>query len=70
MGPDIKLIDGEILQAVVSVHLTWLGKREQEGFPGRAEYNDMFEWLQNEVISDTREWMSEEDLEDIIKENA
>ncbi len=62
-----KVINGEISRLVVSVHLTWIGKREQEGFPGRTEYNDMFEWLKNEVIPDTLKWMSEEDLEDIFE---
>jgi hypothetical protein len=65
-----KVVNGDIKNTVVSVHLTWSGKREQEGFPKRTDYRDMFEWLKNEVIHDTWEWMSEEDLQDIIEDNA
>ena len=60
------VVNDEIQSAVVSVHLTWIGKREKEGFPGRIIHKDMFEWLKNEVLPDTEEWMSEEDLEDLI----
>ena len=59
------VINGDIQRSVVSTHLTWAGKREKSGFPDRSEYKDMFEWLKLEVIPDTWEWMSEEDLEDI-----
>ena len=64
-----KIINGNIVSSVISVHLTWTGKKEKEGFPARIEYKDMFEWLKKEVIPDTWDWMSEEDLED-IEENA
>lgn len=64
-----KVVNGEIEDTVISVHLTWAGTQEQKGFPRRTEYKNMFEWLKNEVISDTLEWMSEEDLE-CIEENA
>jgi hypothetical protein len=64
------VINGQVRSAVVQVHLTWIGKREREGYPRRTQYRDMFEWLKDEVIPDTRDWMSEEDLEDIVEENA
>ena len=61
----IKVMDGIIQSGVISVHLTWTGKREKDGFPTRIEYNDMFEWLKGQVIPDTAEWMSEEELTDL-----
>ena len=63
------VINGDIQSSVVSTHLTWAGKREKNWVPGHGEYKDMFEWLKLEVIPDTWEWMSEEDIED-IEENA
>jgi hypothetical protein len=65
-----KVVNGEILSTVVSVHLTWVGKREIEGFPARAEYKNIFSWLSEEVLSETAEWVTEEDLEDLESENA
>ena len=60
-----KIKNGEINSIVVSVHLTWTGLREKKKFPRRKEYKNMFEWLKEEIIPDTLEWMSEEELEDI-----
>ncbi|MFL1467582.1 hypothetical protein [Marinobacter sp. HN1S83] len=65
-----KVVDGEILSIVVSVHLTWAGKRELEGFPARAEYTNIFHWLSEEVVPETAEWVTEEDLADLEEENA
>ncbi|MEM9508649.1 MAG: hypothetical protein AAGA16_13345 [Cyanobacteria bacterium P01_E01_bin.35] len=58
-----KIKNGKITSTVVSVHLTWTGRREQKGFPRKNEYKNMFEWLKQEVIPDTLEWMSEEELQ-------
>lgn len=60
-----EVVNGEILSKVINTHLTWSGKYELEGYPIREEYKDMFEWLMHDVIPNTWEWMSEEDLEDI-----
>ncbi|MGV6853080.1 MAG: hypothetical protein ACWA5R_13005 [bacterium] len=60
-----KVINGTIESAVVYVHLTWSGKNENNDYPSRTEFSDMFGWLKEVVISDTEDWMSEEDLEDI-----
>ncbi len=57
-----KVVNGEIQSEVINVHLTWSGKHEKEGFPSQEEYKDMFDWLKHDVISDTLDWMSEEDL--------
>lgn len=65
-----KVVNGEIQKEVISVHLTWAGKREVEGFPARLEYKDIFAWLSQEVISETADWVTEEDLADIEEENA
>lgn len=59
--------NGEIQNAVISVHLTWAGK-QVKGFPNKRLFKDLFEWIKNEVIPDTREWMSEDDLQDILNE--
>lgn len=64
-----KVIGGKILSEVVSVHLTWSGKREVEGFPSKSEYSDILAWLVQEVITETSDWISEEDLAD-LEENA
>ena len=58
-----KIVDGEIQQTVISVHLTWVGKKERPGFPLRCEYTDLFQWLQEEVIPETIAWASEDELE-------
>jgi len=65
-----KVVNGEIQKEVVSVHLTWAGKREVEGFPVKVVYKDLFEWLSQEVLPETADWVSEEDLADLEEENA
>ncbi|MEN3158709.1 hypothetical protein ABC502_10030 [Alkalimonas sp. NCh-2] len=65
-----KLVNGEIQKEVVSVHLTWAGKREVEGFPAKAEYSDIFAWLAQEVLPETADWVTEEDLADLEEENT
>jgi hypothetical protein len=65
-----KIENGEIQKEVVSVHLTWVGKREAEGFPAKVVYKDIFSWLAREVISETADWVTEEDLADLEEENA
>ena len=57
-----KIVNGEILSTVINVHLTWIGKREREGFPARTEYTNVFSWLSDVVIPETSDWVSEEDL--------
>lgn len=60
-----KIKNSKIHSTVISVHLTWTGRKEQKGFPRINEYKNMFEWFKEEVIRDTFEWMSEEELENI-----
>ncbi|GGE79360.1 hypothetical protein [Shewanella carassii] len=64
-----KVIDGEIQKELVSVHLTWTGKREQQGFPARAVYKDIFSWLSEEVLPETADWVSKEFLAELEEEN-
>jgi len=64
------VVDGQIQPAVVSAHLTWIGKREKPGFPRRAVFEDMYEWLIREVIPATRDWMSEEELESFANDKS
>ena len=62
-----KIIEGKVKSTVISVHLTWAGKREVDGFPLIKEYPDIFNWLTEEVVPETIDLMSEEDLLDIEK---
>jgi hypothetical protein len=59
------VVDGEIQNLVVVAHLTWSRSREIVGFPSRIRFKNMFDWLKNQVMQDTWEWMSEEDLKDV-----
>lgn len=36
--------------SVHSVHLTWTGKPEQEGFPSSSSYADLKQWLMEELL--------------------
>lgn len=58
---------GEILERVISVHLTWSGRREQPGFPVESAppQDDVFAWLVNVVIPDTLAWMSEREVAEL-----
>lgn len=64
-----KIIKGEITSVVINIHLTWSGKKESTGDVRISEYPDMFCWLKEKALIDTSEWMSEEDLEDILEES-
>ena len=63
------VFNGEVHKEVISVHLTWAGKQVR-GFPRKTIFKDIFEWIKNEVILDTSEWMSEDDLQDILNEKG
>lgn len=65
-----KVVNGNIQSEVISVHLTWSGKKEVAGFPSRAEYKNIFSWLQEEVLVETEYWISEEDIDDLSQKNA
>ena len=64
-----KVVNGNIQSEVISVHLTWSGKKEVAGFPSIAEYKNIFSWLQEEVLVETEYWISEEDIEDLSQKN-
>lgn len=61
-----EVIQGQIQEAVISVHLTWVGHKEREGFPSFSRYKDLFEWFQQEILPDTQEWMCEEELQELL----
>lgn len=65
-----KVVAGEIKNSVISVHLTWLGKSEKKTFPAKSEYKDIFSWLSEEVIPETSEWVTEEDLAELVEVNT
>jgi hypothetical protein len=56
---------GKLESKVVTVHLTWSGGSKSSGYPRMTVHDDIFEWLRNDVIPATKEWMSEDDLKDI-----
>ncbi|MEW8274761.1 MAG: hypothetical protein AB2733_11855 [Candidatus Thiodiazotropha taylori] len=60
-----KVENGVVQPNVVYVHLTWSGRNENNGYPTRTEFSDMFGWVKEVVIEDTVDWMSEEDLKEI-----
>lgn len=63
----LELAGEEPTGRVLSRHITWSGKRE----PGTGMvYAGMCEWLARQVIPDTREWMTEEDLQDVLDERS
>ena len=63
-----RLENGEITSEVVVVHLTWSGRLEAPYNPITHIRKDAFEWLREDVLPETAMWVSEEDLEDILKE--
>jgi hypothetical protein len=52
---------GAVTTAIVTVHLTWAGRPEREGYPRIVRHCNIWEWMKS-VIDDTAEWCSEEDL--------
>lgn len=57
---------GEIKDVVVTVHLTWAGRKEQPGWPAQGSQQTFQQWLTEVLVTDAAEWMTEEDLEDIL----
>jgi len=58
---------GVIKKNVLTVHLTWSSKLESNGFPITRESNDIIEWIKSIMLLESLEWMTEEELEDIIE---
>ena len=63
-----KIHNGEIEKIVMTVHLTWSSKLEKNGFPKTKESIDMIEWLKTEMLPDSLDWMSEEELDELSNE--
>jgi hypothetical protein len=57
---------GEVKDVVVTVHLTWTGRKELPGWPSQRPNISFQQWLTDVLIVDAAEWMTEEDLEDIL----
>lgn len=57
---------GEVKDVVVTVHLTWTGRNELPGWPSQGPNISFQQWLTDVLIVDAAEWMTEEDLEDIL----
>lgn len=60
-----KVENGVTQETVLTIHLTWSGKREREGYPTTQEYLSIFDWISNVMNEDTQEWIDEEELADI-----
>jgi hypothetical protein len=58
-----------LTSTVLTVHLTWSSKQEKSGYPFTKKSDSIFDWIANVVIPATQDWMSEEDLEDLIENN-
>lgn len=57
-------VSGSNVQStLLTVHLTWLGRREEGGYPSAKSSKDFFDWVSEVVFPATREWMAEEDLD-------
>lgn len=48
--------------------MTWTSKLENKGFPRTRESFDLIEWIKDIMFPDSQEWMTEEELDDIIKD--
>jgi hypothetical protein len=62
-----KITEGEVQKAVMTVHLTWSSKLERKGFPSTRESSDLFDWIKVIMLPESQEWMTEDELEDIIE---
>ncbi|QNF33296.1 hypothetical protein HUW51_11360 [Adhaeribacter swui] len=62
-----EIIDSVVQSKVITVHLPWTGKREREGWPRTKNSTDLLNCLNEVAIPDTRDWMTEEELEDLEK---
>jgi hypothetical protein len=62
-----KIINGEIQRIVLTVHLTWTSRLESKGFPSTRESSDMIEWIKDIMFPDSQDWMTEDGLDDILK---
>jgi hypothetical protein len=56
------LEQGRATEQVAVVHLTWIGRAEQEGWPEIVVYSTFDAWIAKEVWPEAREWMSEDEL--------
>jgi len=62
-----EVIDNVVYKNVITVHLTWSSKPEKKGYPVLRESKDMFTWISEVVLPESKEWVNEEELSDIIE---
>jgi hypothetical protein len=62
-------VNGEIQKNVVTVHLTWSSGLEIKGYPVSRDSSDLLEWIKEIMLPDSKEWMTEDELEDLIENN-
>jgi len=55
-----------VANKIVVVHLTWRQGPEMRGFPSITLYDSFWAWLKEEVITETSDWCSEEDLQELL----
>ncbi|WP_196887897.1 hypothetical protein [Aureivirga sp. CE67] len=61
-----EIVNDEIRDIVITVHLTWSSKMEPDPFPSSEISKDIFKWLEEIVFPDTKEWIDEEELRDVL----
>ena len=64
-----EVVNDQPTSKILTVHLTWSSKLERKGYPITKASKNIFSWISDTVIPATQEWMSEEDLLDIIEDN-
>lgn len=60
-----KIVNGEITETVLNVHLTWSSKRERTGYPSTEEFANILEWIKAKMLSETIDWITEDELTDL-----
>lgn len=65
-----KIINGEVQKIVLTVHLTWTSNPERNGYPATRESSDLIEWIKCIMFPDSQEWMGEDELIELLKNNS
>lgn len=60
-----KVENGVAQETVLTIHLTWSGKREPEGYTTTQVHSTIFDWIGSIMNIDTQEWIDEAELEEI-----
>ena len=64
-----EVVDSVIITRGLTVHLTWTNKLERAGYPVARATSSILKWINDVVFDDTKDWISEAELEDIQPKN-